>query len=303
MIVAQYFDYFIIFSFIGWIYECIYCTIQEQHWQNRGFLFGPICPIYGCGVVAAMTVFHLLPMPEGTGEYPIWMIFLVCAAGSAVMEYSTSWVLEHFFHAVWWDYSNLPLNVNGRICLPASCGFGAAGILVVKVVMPFLQNIPANEHPVENELICLIFAIILGADLALTVASLTRIVDRLDAMEQEFNSRMEAGYQTAQQGPAAVGTAAKAAAISAGETAMLAAMLATDSAKAAAERSGQEMYGRMQKMLEGLDRRDRYHIRSIRGLRFQKRKNSGEEKEKGQAFLRYIQENAVKRQSRRRGDK
>lgn len=51
MIVAQYFDYFIIFSFVGWLYECTYCTAKEKHWQNRGFLFGPICPIYGCGVV------------------------------------------------------------------------------------------------------------------------------------------------------------------------------------------------------------------------------------------------------------
>ena len=94
MIVAQYFDYFISFSFIGWAYECIYCTVKEKHWQNRGFLFGPICPIYGCGVVGALIIFHLLPPMTGGKAYPVWEIFLVCAVGSAIMEFVTSWVLE-----------------------------------------------------------------------------------------------------------------------------------------------------------------------------------------------------------------
>lgn len=293
MIIAQYFDYFIIFSFVGWVYECVYCTVREKHWQNRGFLFGPICPIYGSGVVAAMTVFSLLPIPSGSQTHPVWMIFVICAAGSAVMEYVTSWVLEHFFHAVWWDYSDMPFNLNGRICLPASCAFGGAGILVVKVVIPFLEAVPSDAHPLENELLSLLFAVILGMDLALTVASLTKIVDRLDAIEQEFNLRMEAGYQTAQQGPAAVGTAARAAAISAGETAVLAAMLATDSAKAAAGKSGQEMHDRVQRMLEEFSLRERYHLGSIRALRPRRKGMVGADRH--QAFFRYVQESAAKR--------
>ncbi len=297
MIVAQYFDYFVIFSFFGWVYECIYCTIREKHWQNRGFLFGPICPIYGSGVVAALTVFRLLPLPAGGAEYPVWMIFLICAAGSAVMEYGTSLVLEHYFHAVWWDYSEMPLNLHGRICLPASCGFGAAGILVVKFVMPFLERLPSDAHPLENEILSLVFAGILGMDLALTVASLTRIVERLDDMEQGFNLRMEAGYRTVQQGPAAMGEAAKAAAISAGETAVLAAMLATDSAKTVAGKSGQEVYERMQRMLEGLNPRDRYHLGSIRAIHPHGKESF--DAERLQAAFRYVQESARKRRTKK----
>ena len=264
MLVAQLFDYFIIFSFVGWIYECIYCTVREKHWQNRGFLFGPVCPIYGCGVVAAMIVFRLLPVPDGFAEHSPLFIFAVCFIGSAIMEYGTSVVLERFFHAVWWDYSDMPFNINGRICLPASCGFGAAGIVVVKLLLPFLEHLPTDQHPLENEFLCLILAIGFGMDLALTVASLTRLMDHMYALEKEFDLRMEAGYQTAQQGPAAVGAAAKAAAISAGETAVLAAMLASDTAKEKAEKSSQEMSERMRRALENLDWRDRYHIKSIR---------------------------------------
>ncbi len=293
MIVAQYFDYFMIFSFVGWVYECIYCTIREHHWQNRGFLFGPVCPIYGSGVVAAMIVFHLLPLPAGFSEHSPVVIFVICFVGSAIMEYGTSVVLERFFHAVWWDYSDMPFNINGRICLPASCGFGAAGIVVVKGLIPLLDRLPIAAHPIENELLSLVFAFIFGMDMALTVASLTRMMDHLYAIEAEFNLRMEAGYQTAQQGPAAVGSAvssaAKAAAISAGETAVIAAMLASDSAKAAAEKSSQEMSERMHHALERLDWRDQYHLRSIRA--FHPRKDA--EEERIRSFFAALQKNAA----------
>lgn len=273
MIVAQYFDYFIIFSFVGWLYECTYCTAKEKHWQNRGFLFGPICPIYGCGVVGAMILFRLLPPMTGEVSYPVWEIFLLCAAGSAVMEFVTSWVLEKWFHAVWWDYSNVPLNIQGRICLPATCGFGFAGIVVVRYVIPFVESLPVESHPIENEIAGLIFALILGMDLALTVASLTKILDRMSEAEKEFNEKMEARYQTVQQGPAAAYSAAKAAAESAGETAVIAAMLASDAAKARAEKSSQEMAERVRKMTESFSARERYHVRSIRAYRPQIRRD------------------------------
>lgn len=231
MIAAQLVDCFIIFSFLGWIYECCYCTFKERHWQNRGFLYGPICPIYGSGVVLALIVFRYL-IPETTqAPHSLLTIFLVCAAGSAVLEFGTSWVLERYFHALWWDYSNIPFNIQGRICLPATCGFGLAGIIVVRYLLPFLTSLPMNEHPIENELLCIVFTFLGGMDLALTVASLTRILDRMEYVEMQFNERMEAGVQTIQQGPAAIGSAAARAAQNAGETAAIAAMLVTDSAR------------------------------------------------------------------------
>ena len=86
MFISVYFIDFVVFSFIGWIYECTYCTCKTKHWQNRGFLFGPVCPIYGSGAVAAMMVFGLLPQFSAENT-PIWEVFLVCAAGSAVLEF------------------------------------------------------------------------------------------------------------------------------------------------------------------------------------------------------------------------
>lgn len=231
MLVAQLIDVFVICSFLGWIYECCYCTFRERHWQNRGFLYGPICPIYGSGVVLALIVFDCLVPEAALGEHSMLTIFLVCAVGSAVLEFGTSWVLERYFHALWWDYSDMPFNIQGRICLPATCAFGLAGIVVVRFLLPFLHALPLNEHPIENELLCIVFTFIGGMDLALTVASLTRILDRMEAVEAQFNERMEAGVQTVQQGPAAVGSVAVRAAQSVGETATIAAMLAADSAR------------------------------------------------------------------------
>lgn len=296
MIISQLFDCFVIFSFVGWIYECTYCTCRGGHWQNRGFLYGPVCPIYGSGVVLALVVFHFIPpMPSGEA-YPIWEIFLVCAAGSAVLEFVTSWVLEKCFHALWWDYSSVPFNIQGRICPPATCGFGIAGVFVVRFLIPFLEGLPRDQHVLLNELMGIGFAFILGMDLALTVASLTRILERMESYETEFNDRMESGVQTIQQGPSAVYSAAKGAARSATETAAIAAMLATDAARdqaenaaiaamlasdtardaamlatdAAKERAvdaGQEMSERVRSIMSGFTVRERYHLRSIKVYR------------------------------------
>ncbi|MCR4901966.1 MAG: putative ABC transporter permease [Butyrivibrio sp.] len=211
MILARYFDYFVVFSFIGWIYECTYCTVTNKKWSNRGFLYGPICPIYGTGAVLAMIIFTYVP--SLSFESPAWKIFLICMVGSAFLEYPTSFFLEKKFHAVWWDYSNIPLNLNGRISLPTACGFGAAGILVVKFLLPFVNSLHVEQYPIITELLALIFMGILGADLALTVASLSALIERMDAMEEAFNQRLEAGVEIAQGGPVAIGSHIKNAAL------------------------------------------------------------------------------------------
>ena len=207
MTAAYYFVDFVIFSFFGWIYECTFCSFKTKHWQNRGFLFGPVCPIYGSGVVLCMIVFGKEPHFAG-GQTPLWQVFLICMLGSAVLEFTTSWVLEKFFHALWWDYSDVPLNIQGRICLPASIGFGVAGSLIVHFLLPLLSELERSTDPLMNEVLSLILMFFLASDLSLTVASLTQLLDKMEASEKEFNERMEAGYRIMQQGPDAALSAA-----------------------------------------------------------------------------------------------
>ena len=266
MTIAAYFVDFIAFSFIGWIYECIYCTVKTKHWQNRGFLFGPICPIYGSGAVAAMYLFGSAGN-AGLQGAPLWKIFLICAAGSAILEYVTSWVLEKCFHAVWWEYSDVPLNLNGRISLPTSCGFGAAGILVVRVLVPLVAGLHQEAHPVLNEFLALLFMLLLGADLALTVSSLTRLLSRIEEIQNDFNNRLEAGVEIAQQGPRAIAAAAAAAGGKAKEKAVAAAAGRVAEVKEFAGMTRQEITARLRKRGWKPGLRDMHHVNAIRMIR------------------------------------
>ncbi len=266
MTIAAYFVDFIVFSFIGWIYECIYCTVKTKHWQNRGFLFGPICPIYGSGAVAAM---YLFGSGGNAGLYgaPVWKIFLICAAGSAVLEYATSWILEKCFHAVWWDYHDIPLNLNGRISLPTTCGFGAAGILVVRLILPLVAGLHQDAHPAANEFIALFFMLFLGADLALTVSSLTKLLSSIEAAQNEFNSRLEAGVEIAQQGPRAIAVAAAAAGGKAKEKAMAAAAVRVADVRERADLTIQEITARLKRIGWKPNMREMHHMYAIRMIR------------------------------------
>lgn len=266
MIIAAYFVNFIVFSFMGWVWETVYCTFKTKHWQNRGFLYGPVCPIYGTAAVTALIVFNFVPVLN-TGSLASWKIFLICAAGSAVIEYTTSYVLEKIFHAVWWDYSTVPLNINGRICLPATCGFGLAGIVIVRYLFPFIRSLHQENRPLLNEGLSLFFMFLFAMDLALTIASLTELITKMENYSREFNARMEAGVEIAQQGPAATLQAAKAAVSSAAETAVIGAYVtASDLRDYAAGKAG-EMSERMRRYAAGMSPRQKYHLNSIQEFR------------------------------------
>ncbi len=191
--IARYFVEFVFFSFLGWVWESIYCTIKNKGWSKRGFLFGPICPIYGFSVVIADLVFAAMKSHVHT-DLPLWVIFLICMVGSAIMEYVTSWYLEERFHATWWDYSELPLNIQGRICPIVSIGFGLAGVVIVKYVLPLTASVQADLNTDLAELLSIILAAVIGADLALTEASLSSLLKSIEQYKAEFDQRAEETY-------------------------------------------------------------------------------------------------------------
>ena len=194
MILAQYFVEFIFYSFLGWVWESIYCTIKEKKWADRGFLFGPICPIYGASVVGASIVFSLFPRLSDP-DFPIWGIFILCYIGSAIAEFATSWVLEQRFHARWWDYSEIPLNIQGRICVPVSIGFGAAGVLIVKYLIPVVDDVRMVIPSTAYVFFALAFAMVFGADFALTEVSLSQLLNEVEKIHSEFNERAQINYE------------------------------------------------------------------------------------------------------------
>jgi len=199
MIFSAYFICFIIFSFLGWIYESAYCSIREHRWENRGFLMGPVVPIYGCGFIILMIVCYYRPELTSS-DYPWYKIFLLCLIGSAILEYSTSFILEKLFNARWWDYSNLPLNINGRICLPASLAFASVGLLLSRYVIADLQALINHSNQYLNELISLVLMMIFGADIGLSINSIQVISRKINQINNEINANISYFYDSVEGG-------------------------------------------------------------------------------------------------------
>ena len=130
-VVCRYFLYFIIYSFIGWLIEVVCKSIEYKRFVNRGFLIGPICPIYGYGVL-----FIIFLIGKDTSD--ILGVFLKSILICSVLEYFTSYFMEKLFKVRWWDYSNNKFNINGRICLETMIPFGLLGTLVVYVIHPLI---------------------------------------------------------------------------------------------------------------------------------------------------------------------
>ena len=189
MIISKYYLYFIVYSFLGWIYETCYCTIHEKSWENRGFLYGPCIPLYGAGATLAQIIFVDYPIPFlRDGSY--LKIFLGCAIGSFFLEYGTSFILEKRFHARWWDYSHMPLNINGRVCVPFTICFGFAGILVTQIIIPPIENIVQMLPVLVVELLALIFMFLFGMDMALTISTLTSFAKDFERINEQINTQM-----------------------------------------------------------------------------------------------------------------
>lgn len=133
--------YFMIYSFLGWICECIYCSIPAKKLINRGFLSGPYCPIYGFGATAVILAL------EPVLYQPI-LLFGCGILVTSALEYITSWAMEALFHTKWWDYSTYFANINGRVCLKNSLLFGILVMVVMYGIHPiindFIQSLPSN---------------------------------------------------------------------------------------------------------------------------------------------------------------
>lgn len=199
MLIARSFIAFLFFSFCGWLWETLFCTVNSGSFQSRGFLFGPICPIYGVGVLSAQFVFAVIE--KWTGTLPLLQTFIICVAGGIVIEYFTSWYLEQRFHARWWDYSHMPLNIHGRICLPVSLLFGAVGCFALRIVLPWFASVESLLNPLVLEVISLVAAAIFGADFALTEAVLSELQMKVKELDDELTQRGERMYQVVAGAP------------------------------------------------------------------------------------------------------
>lgn len=120
----QYIFYFFLGSIGGWLWEVLLYYIMEGHFRNRGFFYGPWLPVYGCGAVFFYALLHRF-------EKRRIFVFVVSLVTGSCLELLAGWLLDHFWEKRYWDYSGLPLNLHGYICLFSALAFGVAGLIWV----------------------------------------------------------------------------------------------------------------------------------------------------------------------------
>ena len=192
----HYFLWFLFYSFVGWMYESILVSCQQHRLVNRGFLNGPLCPIYGTGAILGVAIL-------GNVHNPI-TIFLISMVGATILEYTTSWVMEQLFHARWWDYSNFRFNLQGRVCLLGALIFGLGGVGVVLGSQPYVERVTDMiPLPMLHTLVT-VLALITIIDLAVTVTGILEFEQVLDSVAQVVQDVAARAGGTWQRGSSAV---------------------------------------------------------------------------------------------------
>lgn len=156
---------FIIYSFLGWVLEVIYHLFTEKRFINRGFLHGPICPIYGTtAVLLAITLARL------SSNYIY--IFIGGAVIASIVELIAGYILEILFSTKWWDYSNERFNIKGYICLRFSIYWGILSIVFIKGINPGISKITYWIINKNSRLLFAAIIMVLLLDISLTINSL-----------------------------------------------------------------------------------------------------------------------------------
>lgn len=173
----QILNWFIIYSFLGWVWETAYVSVKQGRIVNRGFVNGPFCTIYGFGAVSV----YLILRPV-SGSLP--GLFLGGIVVATALEYVTAVLMESIFHTSWWDYSDQKFNFQGRICLGASLGWGFFSILLFRVFQPVIVKI-VSLYPVTvgKAAVCVIAAGYM-IDFGFSAAAAFHLHERIPAWEQ-----------------------------------------------------------------------------------------------------------------------
>lgn len=179
----QIFLLFVFYSMVGWLWEVSLYLIDDHQFVNRGFLNGPYCPVYGFG--ALLILFTLGDIRE-----PITLFFL-SAIFTCSLEYLTSWGMEKIFHARWWDYSERPLNINGRVCLIGAVAFGSLSVLMLKIIQPVVMEQMNHFSDTQLQTTATVLFALMSVDLIYTVTKLSAFERKLRELNERIEARIE----------------------------------------------------------------------------------------------------------------
>ncbi len=174
----QYTWMFLLYGFLGWCTEVVFAAVNEGKFVNRGFLNGPICPIYGFGMVIVVAV--LGPV----ANQPV-LLYIGSVLLTSALEFITGFLLEKLFHEKWWDYSEEPFHIQGYVCLKFSLLWGIGCLLVMNVVhkrflLPLVTWLTGH---LLGHLLLAALLVYMVIDVTLTVIALTKLKERLTRLE------------------------------------------------------------------------------------------------------------------------
>lgn len=171
------FAYFFIYAFFGWIAEVGFHAVTRGEFVNRGFLNGPVCPIYGFGVTSILLMLgELISKP--------WVVLLVGIAVPTALELITGWILDKFFHNKWWDYSNCKFNFKGYVCLSFSLLWGIAAVCVICVLHPAVKWLASLLRDPWATVTVSVMSALIVADGIVTLLQLLKLNRKLKELDE-----------------------------------------------------------------------------------------------------------------------
>ena len=169
--------YFLIYSCIGWCLEVIYAAATTGQLVNRGFLNGPVCPIYGFGMI--LVLFLLTPL-QGS----ILLLYIGGVILPSALELVGGWLLYKVYHTRWWDYSDFPFNIGGYICLEFCLLWGVGTLVVMRIVHPIIAGLVAMVPTLVGVILMCILYAVYATDVVATAIAASTLADTLDTMEK-----------------------------------------------------------------------------------------------------------------------
>lgn len=144
--------YFYVYSFIGWIWESCYVSCLQKKWVNRGFIKGPLLPLYGSGALVML----LCSSPFSDNMFYVYLAGMI---GATVLEFITGAVMEALFKVRYWDYSNQKFNLKGYICLSSSLVWGLFTVLLTSFIHPAVRKALAGVPPLLQNTACIMISV------------------------------------------------------------------------------------------------------------------------------------------------
>lgn len=185
--------YFFVYGFLGWCTEVIFAAFKQHRFVNRGFLNGPICPIYGVGVTLVIACLEAF-------QSNLLLLYISSVILVTVLEGVTGWAMDKLFHSKWWDYSKLPFNIGGYVCLLFSLIWGVACVFIVYFVHPLIHQVLSLIPHTAGIALIAILGIALLSDMIVTTSAIVKfnqylerlkhITDELHAISNQIGSEL-----------------------------------------------------------------------------------------------------------------